>query len=451
MKGKFLLVLLLSASLYSVRAQEEFTEDKLLGTDISSLLIILPIIMIASGLLFFLGSYLKGNHKDIIGLFRIKLKPRKVRKKILKHFSKRQKQNLHRPRNIFNKIKTDSISEIKTQVKIVGKIKNYFLNKITRRKVDGVLYLIAEAQKQITKGKINQAKKTHRQAYKLYYKIPIKEQPHIITELQKIQERITDSEKGIDKSKIEELAKELDKLKSETEVYVIFDKSNLSKKLDFLKKYAQKVGKQDIYGLKTGMIHLKDKLKDLIELVDKTKKETGRLPHKEKKFLTKIKKTLVNMIKGNEQKGIKGLKNYDKEFFSNLTEFTKKKEKIPHPIKEGKGMPEFLKPMKEEGMTYGKEPRLQKEKSEIKPIIEAPKIKMDVEQLKKLEQEEEKVTNKLQKKSIKYHRPIQRIQKKRLEKYNWEITADEIKRRRTKEMNNLLKEEEEILSKLNKL
>ena len=573
-----------------------------------------------------------------------KAKPKKsekvTSKDVIKYTIKKQKQNLQKITNIFNKVKKDSITEVNEQTKIIQKIKNYFSVKLTENKIDKLLDLMEDTQKQIIKGKINQAKHTYKQAYKLYYKIPIEEQVHIITELQKIQiqiqnhsktkkemgiihsikkyiiqkrnlqkttqfdnlikdtqkqiikgkinqakhtykqiyklyykipieeqgwrlsqlkkinEQIINSEKSIERLHIEKLAEELDNLTSETDVYVILDKSNISKKIDFLKKYVQKISQQEIHGLKAGINHLSNKLKDLVKSAEKIIKEkNNKLDSKEKKVLTKIKdvgafytekkegiikelkqkesfsqlhkftkqikimfhpktkkkviiipkkqrihpistspkhiekkeiellKNLENIliylknkknqglyelkhtgkdfitkiehisnnIKKKEQKGIKKLAHYEKEFFFYLTKILKQKEKSTNPLKEKKKMQQFLEHMKEEQMIQITPQKLQKEKLDIKPIIKIPKVNINMTQLKNLAKEEEIIMEKLQKIPKNDFIPTPKTQKKKLERFEWEVRVDEIRKKRTKRMDQLLKEEETILSKLNKL
>ncbi len=572
-------------------------------------------------------------------------------KDVMKYFAKRQKQRVQSISGFLKKIKTDAINEIKAQLESVNRIVEFFSNKMTEKRIDNMLDLLEDIRKQISKGKIDQARITYKQAYQLYYKLPIEEQAHIITELQnlqqkiheykpqlkikktpidkikeyikgfiqqklttqttnkvnnlieeaqkqinqnkieqarnthqqayqlyyqlpieeqahvlyqlkKIKDRITEVEKNKEMLDIEELAKELNHLKSEEDVYIIFDKGGISKKLGYLTNYTQRVSEQEIHGLKAGKDHLKEKLKDLAKTAEKIEKEESKeLTHKEKKFLNRIKgigtffnkkeaalektfqqtqkqffdqihnitqkiktkpsekepvkvkkpakaepapskpptpspihakrkeikeltyaeraltylknkeeqgmykikpsgkefldkiESVTKSIKESEQKGIAELKSHEKGFLDSITSFLRKdKEKHVPPIEEEKRMLEFLEHMKEKEMIHLDEQKLQKEKEMLtKPIIELPKIKMDIERFKKLQAEEEKVMKELQKIPKIQPMPIQQAREKPLRKYEWEVMADEIRRKKTRVMNDLLKEEEDIQSKLRDL
>jgi len=803
MKKRFLVVLTLLINLAIVHAQDEFVEEQILGMSVSSLLVVLPIVMILIGLIFFVGLYIKDNYGNLSKLVKAKLKRKKIRgkkeividypkevkilqkqvpalepeesirklsilakkffaekfdidyeythgeleaelkkekeswasfpnrlskvkfsgekltrrevnqltqefwdivkyekkraislplmeklrkrrlgfeidlltnlkrylqkakprkkeelttKDVLVYIIRRQKQNLNKILNVFRKVKEDTTSEIKTQVKSIdnirSKIKGHFSSKVTESRVNDILDLIdksekqitqgnilgakqtykeaygqyykipvqdqahiitelqkiqkkiedykkpkkvveekpieqikkffatklseqhlmkvndmvEDAQKQITRGNIEQAKRIYNHAYKQYYKIPVQEQAHVLSQLRKIQEQIENSEKSIEQLEIEELAKELDKLKSEKDVYVIIDRSEVQKKLDFLTRYIKKLEKQGEYGLRVGKIHLEEKLKELLELTKRTEKEKKKkLSSKEQKYLIKIKEIsafytkkeealekafkqaqkqifkqfhnltkniriqiypktkkkviaeikkpvpkpeikpkappvppkpigkkesellektkklmiylkkkqkeglyklkpagkdflnkieiMINNIKKNEKKGIKKLKNHEKEFLDSLSVLMRKKEgKKASSDEEEKRKLEFLEHMKEEEMIHVKEQKLKQEKERLKiePQIKIPKVKISPKYLKKLETEERKIIERLKKRQ-EIEPTIKRVKPKKLDRYEWEIKADEIKKKKTKAMGSLLKEEEDVLSKLNEL
>ncbi|MDP2907414.1 MAG: hypothetical protein Q8O03_05735 [Nanoarchaeota archaeon] len=568
-------------------------------------------------------------------------------KDVVKYFAKRQKQRIQSTSDFLKKIKTDFVNSVKAQLESVNKIVEFFSNKLTEKRIDNMLDLLEGIRKQISKGRIDQARIKYKQAYQLYYKIPVEEQAHIITELQnlqqkiheykpqlkiketpidkikefikkyvqtkisqqttnkannlikeaqkqinqnkieqarnthqqayqlyyqlpieeqsnmlfqlkKIKDQIRDVEKNKEMIEVEELAKELKHLKSEEDVYIIFDKGGISKKLGYLSNYIRKVSEQEIHGLKAGKDHLKEKLKDLAKTAEKIEKEEAKdLTHKEKKFLNRIKdigtffnkqeaalektfqhtqkqvfdqihnitqkiktkppekepikvkkpvkaepapskppmpspihavkelayaeKTLTYLknkeeqgmykikpsgkeflnkiesvtksIKESEQKGITELKPHEKGFLESITSFLRKdKEKHVPPIEEEKRMLGFLEHMKEKEMIHLDEQKLQKEKERLaKPIIELPKVRMDIERLKKLQADEEKIMKELQKIPKTQPMLIHHVREKPLRKYEWEVTADDIRRKKTRVMNDLLKEEEDIQSKLRNL
>lgn len=564
-------------------------------------------------------------------------------KDVAKYFVKRQKQGFLNLIGIIKKIKTDAVNEIKAQLGTVNKSVAFFSNKMSERKINSMLDLLAKAQKQIKQGGIEQAKNTYKQAYQLYYKIPVEEQAHIITELQSIQQRIyeykppvriiketpidrikrffqqnltvqtinkannlireaqkqvsqgriehakntckqayqlyyrlpmeqqeqvlyrlkkikdeiTEIEKEKEKQEIEELSKELNKLKSEEDIYIIFDKGNISKKIGYLSNYIQKVSEQEVHGLKAGKDHLKEKLKDLVQTAEKVEKEEEKkLTYKEKTFLTRLKEfgkffarkeasiektfvqtrkqvfdhihditkqakakpaepvkkplktkpelkphmppapqplyakkietkdvaniekillylknkkdqglfkvkpagkefldkveSITSSIKKSEQKEAAALKQYEKELLDSVTSFMKKdKEKALSNIEEEKRMLEFLEHMKEKEMVSLDEQKLQKEKEKLlQPLIETPKVRMDIERLRKLHEEEQKVMEEIQKIPRIPLKPVQQVHEKQPPKYEWEVTADEIRRKKTRVMTDLLKEEKDIQSKL---
>ncbi|MDP2908521.1 MAG: hypothetical protein Q8N77_01815, partial [Nanoarchaeota archaeon] len=262
--------------------------------------------------------------------------------------------------------------------------------KIAGQKINKANELIQEAQKQITQGKLEQAKNTYKQAYGSYYQLPIEEQAHILFQIREIEDQVKVMEKEKEQQEIGVLAQELSKLKSERDVYVILDKKDITKKLDSLINYAQKVEKQGVHGIKAGKAHLKEKLKDISKAASKIEEvEAHKLNHEEKKFLTQL-----------------------------------------------KGLGTFL----------------QKERENLKPepLIETTKVKMNIERWRTLQEEEQDIMSKLQNARIPPPLKVPRAQKEPVERYEWEIKADEVRNRRTR-LGSLLREESKIRSKLRNL
>jgi len=579
-------------------------------------------------------------------------------KDVARYFAKRQKQRIQSVSDFFKKLKTDAVNEIKLQIGAVKRVFSFFSGKVTERRIDNMLDLLEDIKKQVIKGNVEQARIKYKQAYQLYYRLPIEEQAHIITELQELQQRIldckprievietpvskikrflqeklkiknflqkklssqmitkidnmireiqkqvemndlekakrdykqayqiyyqlpideqerelyqlkkikdrmTEIEKEKERLEIEELSKELVNLKSNEEIYIIFDKGDISKKLGHLTNYIEKVSEQDTYGMKAGKDNLKEKLKDLVQTANNIEKEDKKgLTIKEKKFLDKVKNigmfftrkesevektfqetqkqvferihkltqkakippkpekppeytstatkveplpykpplqiplpgmarevkspadvervllylnkkkeqglydlkpagkefldkiaAFINSIKINESKGVK-LKPHEKEFLDSAIAFLKKDtERCVHPVEEEKRMLRFLEHMKEKEMVHIDEKELQKEKEKfVKPVEKFPKFKVDARKLKKLHEAEERVMRTLQgiPEPLHHKRP-RKIHEEPVKKYGWEVMAEEMRKKKTRAMNELLKEEEDIQSKLRAL
>ncbi len=440
------------------------------------------------------------------------------------------------------KIKKTVIEQIK------DRIKGFIQQKQTAQTTNKTNSLIKESQKQISQGKIGQAKNTYKQAYQLYYKLPIEEQILALYQLRKIKDEITELEKEKERQEIEELSKELNKLKSEEDIYVILDKGDIYKKLSHLANYIQKVGEQEIHGIKAGKDHLKEKLKDLVKTTEKVEHEKGKkLTCREKGILTKVKEfgtffakkeetvekafkqtqkhvfdqihgltkqvktkpkilpelkpqkppmppikkitskellkiekillflknkkeqglykikpagkeflerieAIANSIKEGEQKGATELQGHEKEFLNSITIFMEKdKEKILSPIEHERRMLEFLEHMREKKMIQLDEQKLQKEKERLTKPLELPQVKLGIGRLKKLKEEEEKVMKAIQKPPRILPPPVRVHEREPLKRYEWEITAEEIRKKKTKASLDLSKEEKDIQAKLREL
>lgn len=569
-------------------------------------------------------------------------------REVMSYFLKRQKQRFQVLSDFLRKLKTDAVNEIKTQLESISRLTGFFSGKITEKRIGNMLDLLEDIRKQIIKGRMDQAKIKYKQAYQLYYKLPVEEQAHIITELQELQQKIRESkpkfetkespiekikkffqqkltvqtinkvdnlireiqkqidvndlqkakdiykqayqlyyrlpideqerilfqlrkmkdrmieiEKNKERLELEELSKELVNLKSEEEVYIIFDKGNISKKLGSLTNYIQKVGEQEIHGLESGKEHIKEKLKDLVETAEKVEQEDKKnLTTKEKKYLIKIKSigrffsrkeadlektfehtqkqvfdkihditqqvkappkpeeppayakkpvkaelvppkppvpilipgltkeigtpadverlllylgnkkeqglydlkptgkefldkigSMVRSIKQSKQTGIT-LKDHEKEFLDSMKLFLKKDKEMYMPsIEEEKRMLKFLEHMKEKEMVHLDEQKLQKEKEKfVKPVMKLPKTKIDVRKLRKLHEAEERVMGAIQKiPQTTYPQPVRKIHERPIKRHEWEAIAEEVKKRKTKAMMDLLKEEQDIQAKLKEL
>ncbi|MBU4501860.1 MAG: hypothetical protein KKA79_04655, partial [Nanoarchaeota archaeon] len=194
----------------------------------------------------------------------------------------------------------------------------------------------------------------------------------------------------------------------------------------------------------------KDTEKLLDYLKKKEKEGLYQLKEEGKKFLDKIESQLQK-IKNNTQKE---LKEKEKEFLDSVKPFVKTKGEDIHPTEEEKRMLSFVEQMKEQNMVHIEKRRLEREKRKLKgPLPDSLKPKLRMKNMQNLAEEEQKIMGKIHKMSDKFP-DIQHIKPKKKQKkydYEWESKADEIKQKRTKKMDELLKEEEKILSKLNKL
>jgi hypothetical protein len=551
MKRRFLLVLTVSlswVSVYAVHAQEEAT-GKILGMDLSSLLIALPMIIILISLIFFLGLYFKDHYKGIIHNFETKsgkesLKeanigtidyPKEVRalqkhilvlepeeamthlsnlanrffkekfninyefshgeleKKLEKEkavwvsfpkklsqlkysgepLSKQEVQELakefwnivnyekrkelgmivikepkkirasfkigilkklrHYLGGVFKKVKTDAANEIKPQSEAISKVKTFLSNKLIRKRTNPVTPAEKEGKKIAYKEKISLLSRV-----KGFGNFFTKKEESIEKTFQQTQKQVFNQMHNIiQKIKTNPSEKEPAKLKKTVKTELTPNKPPLPSPAHAERKKI----KEPTYA-ERALAYLKNKEEQGMHKVKPSGKE----------FLDKI-KSVTKSIKESEQKGITALKSHEKGFLDSITSpLRKDKEKHVPTIKEGKISPWFLEHMKEKEITHLDKQKLQKEKENItKPIIGPPKVRTDSERLKELQVEEEKVMIKLQKIPKTRHRPIPQAQEKPSIKYEWETKADEIRKKKTRIINELLKEEEDIHSKLKKL
>lgn len=215
-----------------------------------------------------------------------------------------------------------------------------------------------------------------------------------------------------------------------------------------------------------------------IKPAEKVKKEEKKLVHKGETSLARLKEFRKFFTK-KEEAIKKAFKQTQKQVSNQIHNITKPaKTKPSEPIKKGPEQakesvkikheliphkPPALPPIYAEkkeikeltnvNTSIEKEQKLQKEKERLfKPPIETPKVKMGIEHLKELQGKEKEIIKKAQKPSRMPKKPIQTPhEKQHLKKYEWEITADKIRRKKTRVMNYLLKEEQDIQSKLKEL
>lgn len=128
---------------------------------------------------------------------------------------------------------------------------------------------------------------------------------------------------------------------------------------------------------------------------------------------------------------------------------------------------DLLEDMKKAGLTIVKESLMEGEKikfkkekpaKEVTPWPSITRLKPITpgasREMKNLIKEENELISKLaetEKVKMKERPPIERIKVRRIEKFNWEKTLDELKKQKSAEFKNLLKEENQVISKLNRM
>ena len=249
---------------------------------------------------------------------------------------------------ISKEIKSEGINLLNIRKEINDfkeKISNPLKTRLSERKEEVVIDMIKKCRESLQQEDIIEAREDYMKILEKYYKLPVETQLKINQDIGDIKESIDNFEEYKEKMKIEEMGKELERIKNKNKVYIIGEPEIKESKLNKAEKQVLKTEKRA--------------LKYLLEDIDGLKDYTSSINHKGKLFFRRNKKNILNeinkintKIESIEESFIFKLNKEQKRFIKDTKKVLSKKEEHVGSQERLRKMNEELAKIKDENEVY---------------------------------------------------------------------------------------------------